>query len=72
MSSEFAVEYDCTDLASKVAGLVGMNEVQMNALRLAVAVAGTSQADFLKDILLAGAESLISEIGGSGITLRDA
>jgi len=70
-SHEYAVEYDCPDLASKVAGMVGMDEIQMNALRLAVAVSGQSQADLIKDLLLAGTESLVSELGAVGFSLRD-
>jgi hypothetical protein len=70
-SPEYLVEYDCPDLASRVAGMVGLDEVQMNALRLAVAVSGMSQAEFIRDILLAGAEALIGEMGAVGFSLRD-
>ena len=51
--------------------MVGMDEIQMNALRLAVAVSGQSQADLIKDLLLAGTESLVSELGAVGFSLRD-
>lgn len=70
-SPTFAVEYDQTDVVSKASALAGMTEIEMNALRLAAAISAMSQADFLKDLLLAAAESYLSEMGGGQVYLRD-
>jgi len=63
-------QYDCHDTAAKVSALAGLSEVEMNAVRLAASISGMSQEEWMKDILLASAESYISELGGQ-ISLRD-
>jgi len=66
----FFQQYDCHDTAAKVSALAGLSEVEMNAVRLAASISGMSQEEWMKDILLASAESYISELGGQ-ISLRD-
>lgn len=70
-SPAYAVDYECHDVVSKVSALAGLSEVEMNALRLAAAISEMSQADFLKDLFLAAAESHLSELGSGQIYLRD-
>jgi hypothetical protein len=69
-SPEYAVEYECNDVISRTAALAGLNEVEMNAVRLAAAISEMSQAEFLQDLLLAAAESYVSELGAGQIYLR--
>jgi len=64
------VDYDCHDTAAKVSALAGLSEVEMNAVRLAASISGMSQEEWMKDILLASAESYISDLGGQ-ISLRE-
>lgn len=68
-SPSYLVDYDCPDLAAKVAAMVGMDMVQMNALRVAIATTEETQADWMRDALLASAEAYIAEVGHN-VTVR--